>query len=82
MMADYAGEKGAPLTRQAFSGAGAAEAVHAGLLKEAADLEAFDRERIYVCPICGYVMTQDPVPERCPVCGGPKRQYEVFQAGE
>lgn len=82
MMEAYAEEKGAPLTRQAFSGAAAAEKVHAGLLKEAADLEKFDRETVYVCPICGYVMAGDHIPERCPVCGGPKRQYEVFQAKE
>lgn len=82
MMEAYAEEKGAPLTRQAFSGAAAAEKVHAGLLKEAADLEKFDRETVYVCPICGYVMAGDLIPERCPVCGGPKRQYEVFQAKE
>ena len=37
------------------------------------------RSQLYVCPICGYVMTEDSVSERCPVCGGPKRQYEVFE---
>ena len=26
------------------------------------------------------VMTGDKAPERCPVCGGPQRQYEVFEA--
>ena len=33
----------------------------------------------YVCPICGYVMAGNLVPERCPVCGGPSRQYEKFE---
>lgn len=80
MMTDYAKEKDAPLTQQAFSGAAAAEKVHAGLLKEAADMDTFDKDTIYVCPICGYVMSGDVIPERCPVCGGPKRQYEVFEA--
>lgn len=79
MMEEYAREKEAPLTQQAFSGAGAAEKVHAILLKEAADMEGFDKDTIYVCPICGFVMYGEMVPERCPVCGGPKRQYEVFE---
>ena len=80
MMEEYADEKGALLTKQAFSGAAAAEKVHAGLLKEAGDMESFDKDTIYVCPICGYVMAGDYIPERCPVCGGPKRQYQVFEA--
>lgn len=79
MMEQYAAESDAPLTRQAYSGAAAAEKVHAELLKEASSIEAFDKETIYVCPICGYVMAGDNIPERCPVCGGPKRQYEEFQ---
>lgn len=78
MMEEYAGEKSAPLTGQAFSGAAAAEKVHAELLKEASDIDCFEKDTIYVCPICGYVMTGELIPERCPVCGGPKRQYEVF----
>ena len=32
----------------------------------------------WICPVCGYVMTGDKAPERCPVCGGPKKQYEVY----
>ena len=42
-------------------------------------MEGFDKDTVYVCPICGYVMAGEHIPERCPVCGGPKRQYEVFQ---
>lgn len=80
MMEEYADEKGAPLTKRAFSGAAAAEKVHAKLLSEAADMENFDKGKVFVCPICGYVMAGDHIPERCPVCGGPSRQYEVFEA--
>ncbi|MGN1356599.1 MAG: rubredoxin-like domain-containing protein, partial [Succinivibrionaceae bacterium] len=79
MMEQYAAELDAPLTKQAYSGAAAAEKVHAQLLEEASSMEGFDKETIYVCPICGYVMAGDNIPERCPVCGGPKRQYEEFQ---
>ena len=56
----------------------AAEKEHTDLLKKATDMDGFDEGAIYVCPICGYVMTGETAPERCPVCGGPGRQYEVF----
>lgn len=79
MLADYAKEHEFPLAEQAYTGAAAAEKEHAALLKEAADPDRFTREVIYVCPVCGYVMTGDKAPERCPVCGGPKKQYEVFE---
>ena len=78
MLAGYAKAHHYPLAEQAFMGASAAEKEHASLLEKASDMENFKDEVIYVCPICGYVMTGDAVPERCPVCGGPQRQYEVF----
>ena len=82
MMEEYAVKEQAPLTKQAFSGAAAAEKIHAKLLKEASAIEEFDKETVFVCPICGYVMAGDEIPNRCPVCGAPKRQFEVFQSGE
>lgn len=78
MLADYAKNHGSPLAEQAYTGAALAEQVHAALLRQASDVENFAGETVYVCPICGYVMTGDTVPERCPVCGGPKKQYEAF----
>lgn len=77
-LAQYSKEHQNPLSEQAYEGAAAAEKVHAGLLREAADVESYQGTAVYVCPICGYVMAGDSVPERCPVCGGPKRQYEKF----
>ncbi|GFI09495.1 rubrerythrin-2 [Lachnospiraceae bacterium] len=78
MLMDYAKEHEFPLAEQAYAGAAAAEKEHTMLLKEAADMDGFSRDVIYVCPVCGYVMTGDKAPERCPVCGGPKKQYEAF----
>lgn len=78
MLAEYGKDHQSPLAEQAYTGAASAEKVHAALLKQAADMENFTEETIYVCPVCGYVMTGDSVPERCPVCGGPRKQYEVF----
>lgn len=78
MLAEYAKEHGSPLAEQAYAGAAMAEKVHAALLHRASGVENFTGETVYVCPICGYVMTGDAVPERCPVCGGPKKQYAAF----
>ncbi len=80
MLAEYAGERRYPLAEQAYIGAAAAESEHASLLREASDPESFSTETVCVCPICGYVMSGDSVPERCPVCGGPGRQFEKFEA--
>lgn len=78
MMAAYAEEHESPLAKQAYEGAAAAEKVHASLLSQASDMETFAAKTVYVCPICGYVMEGESAPERCPVCGGPKRQFEVY----
>lgn len=79
MLAEYADEHNCPLAGQAYTSAAAAEKEHALLLKEASDTAGFDEEVIYVCPICGYVMTGESAPERCPVCGGPEKQFEVYR---
>ncbi len=80
MLASYARNHESPLAEQAYMGAAAAEKEHTQLLKQASDVETFAQGEIYVCPICGYVMTGETFPDRCPVCGGPSRQYEVFEA--
>lgn len=80
MVASYAKTHNSPLTEQACHGAAMAEKVHAELLEQAADMERFSETTVYVCPVCGYVMTGDTPPERCPVCGGPKKQYEIYDA--
>lgn len=80
MVAAYAAEHRSPLTEQAYKGAAAAEKVHAALLEQARDVPGFGENTVYVCPICGYVMTETSVSERCPVCGGPKKQFEVFES--
>lgn len=80
MLQEYAEKTHKPLAAQAYKAASAAEKVHAKLLKEVENLEEFSRREIYVCPICGFLMTDKDVHDRCPVCGSPKREYEVFYA--
>lgn len=78
IMADYAGGNHAPLSARAYESASEAEQIHAGLLARAMDIESFNLDKIYVCPICGHVMYGDSIPDRCPVCGGPERQFKEF----
>lgn len=78
MMRDYAKDKDMPLARQAYASASAAEVVHAALLEKAQDLKTFAEERFYVCPVCGYLMTEENKEARCPVCGAPAKQYICF----
>lgn len=78
IMMGYAKTHHAPLSEQAYEAAAAAEQVHADLLTQAAQMEQFDETQIYVCPICGYVAYGDKIPERCPACGGPARQFKKF----
>lgn len=78
ILEEYAKEHQNPLAAQAYAGAASAEKVHARLLKEASDMENFSETSIYVCPICGCVMTGENIPDHCPVCGGPKRQYKEY----
>ena len=82
MLREYARTHESPVTQQAYEGAAAAEKVHGVLLRKAVEVETFSEGEIYVCPICGYVMVGESVPERCPVCGGPKKQYEAFWVEE
>jgi rubrerythrin/predicted phosphodiesterase len=76
MLRDHAQEKELPLTEQAYSAAAAAEKEHAALLRQAADMDTFEATTFYVCPVCGYLMTDKK--DRCPVCGVPARDFEIF----
>ena len=78
MFQDHAKEKQLPLTQQAYSAAGAAEKVHEELLREAENMDTFNKSTFYVCPICGYLMTEDT--GRCPICGSPAFQFIKFTA--
>lgn len=78
MMEQYSQEQNLPLSQQAYRDAAAAEKIHAQLLSEASDMDSFERDTIYVCPVCGFVMTSQK--DRCPVCGAPSRQFKEYKA--
>ena len=76
MLKDYAAESRLPLTEQAYNAAAAAEKDHASLLRLANNMDAFDKDTFYVCPICGYLVTEEK--ERCPICGAPGKEFKKF----
>ena len=78
MLGDHAEKKCLPLSQQAFAAAGCAEKIHGKLLKEAKNMEKFSKDTFYVCPICGFLMTEQE--DRCPICGGPARSFTKFTA--
>ena len=77
-MRDYAKDRDLPLSRQAYAAAAYAENTHAALLKEANNLQKFDTDKIYVCPVCGCLMTEKDKTSRCPLCGAPEKDFLVF----
>lgn len=67
---------------RSFEYAMAVEEVHHGLYSDAlsalnagADLP---KSKIYVCPVCGNTVLNDP-PDKCPICGVPKEKFEEIQ---
>lgn len=71
-------EKGA---ERAFHFALEAEKIHAKLFQEAQVKakagEDITLKAVYVCPVCGYTVTND-APDVCPVCGAKKEIFVAF----
>jgi rubrerythrin len=67
--------------RVTFHYANKAEEAHYELYKKA--LEAveqekdFPAEKFYLCPVCGYIETND-APDRCPICGAPAASFKEY----
>jgi rubrerythrin/predicted phosphodiesterase len=79
MMRDYAKSMDMPLSRQAYTTAAYAEQTHAVLLREANDdMQKFNSNKFFVCPVCGCLMTENDITARCPLCGAPEKNYIVF----
>ena len=83
-MITEAEKEGNQAAKISFSGANAAEKVHAELYKKALesvkkgkDLEGKD---IYVCQICGHT-TGGEVPDECPVCKAKKEKFKKIEQG-
>jgi rubrerythrin len=61
-----------------FSNALAVERIHYGLYQEALKVLQSGKDlppaSMFVCSVCGNTLKNDP-PEKCPVCGSPKRMF-------
>lgn len=76
MLSDYSKQEDLVLSEQAYKDAAYAEKVHAALLEEAKEIDTFQKEQFFVCPVCGYLMEEKEA--RCPVCGAPARDFKEF----
>ena len=71
-----ASEEGIKSALNAFSQARDVESFHADLYKKALNDMVSDRETDYfVCQVCGYV-SEDKVPDKCPVCGAVPEKFK------
>ena len=65
-----------------FDVANKVEKIHAGLFSKA--IESLENKKeipdedYYVCKVCGNTV-EASAPERCPICGAPKEQFEKIQ---
>lgn len=75
MMQKYCKDHKLPLAEGAYRMAMAAEQQHAKILENVSDGKKMVNESLYVCPICGHLMTEETKKERCPGCGAPEREY-------
>ena len=78
MMQQYCKDHTYPLAEGAYKAAIEAEKQHAKLLKNLSDHKKTLSDPIYVCPICGHLMTEDKKTDRCPSCGAPEREYKKY----
>lgn len=79
MMQKYCKDHHHPLAEGAYKAALNAEKVHAELLHKMDEEKSISTKAIYVCPICGHLMTEESKMDRCPNCGAPARDYHEYQ---
>jgi len=71
--------EGQAQAKRSFYYANEVEKVHAELFKKA--LENIDKKLdadYYVCQVCGHTVEGEP-PDKCPVCGSPKKMYKKIE---
>ena len=63
----------------AFSQSRDVESRHADLYKKALNDMVAERETDYhVCQVCGYI-SEDEVPDKCPICGAVKEKFKLVK---
>ncbi len=78
-MINDAEAEGQAQAKRSFYYANEVEKVHAELFKKA--LENIEKKLdadYYVCQVCGHTVEGEP-PDKCPVCGSPKKMYKKIE---
>jgi rubrerythrin len=81
-MIEEAEKEGNELAKISFSGANAAEKIHADMYTKALEaVEAggdLEEKDIYVCQVCGHTV-DDEAPDECPVCKAKKEAFKKIE---
>ena len=74
--------EGETKARNSFDMANQVEQIHHGLFQNALGMleqgQAMEDRPFYVCQVCGNTV-EGEAPERCPVCGAPKRMFKAVE---
>ena len=77
-----AGAEGEDKAKDSFGLANKVERIHHGLFDTALTKiekgEAIEEKPIYVCQVCGNTV-EGVAPERCPICGAPRRMFKLIE---
>lgn len=79
---EIAKQEGNKKAKWSFDVANKVEKIHAKLFSKA--IEALEGDKMptntdyYVCEVCGNTV-EGAAPERCPICGAPKKEFKLIQ---
>ena len=79
MMEKYCKDHKHSLAEGAYATALTAEKVHKELLSDLSKEKKVSTVKMYVCPICGHLMTEESKLDRCPSCGAPEREFQQYK---
>ncbi len=59
-----------------------AEKIHASMYQRAKKAvesgKDIELKNIYICNVCGYTVEGEEAPEKCPICGAPRKKFKKF----
>ena len=74
--------EGRDKARDSFNLANKVEEIHHGMYRSALDMlekgQTMDEKPYYVCQYCGNTV-EGEVPEKCPICGAPRRMFKLIE---
>ena len=74
--------EGRDKARDSFDLANQVEEIHHGMYRSALDMlekgQVMDEKPYYVCQYCGNTV-EGEAPEKCPICGAPKRMFKLIE---